>query len=209
MKIKYVCALVAICGVLLSSCGNTNIDVKTVETDHDAAVEGTSVQIPPKLSVQSRIASADVFASGYSWNYLSDTGEYTSVIADSAHPLDQSFEPAIYKILPTPLSSVDPTVAYLYFDVAPDFVKAVAWSDEERGNTSAQSIAVDVGCDKDGMLYINLFEGSYIYEITAQWDDNGSYGGSATYVFETLFVVPVIPESTDDNLCGYPPKPKS
>lgn len=104
----------------------------------------------------------------YSWQKNNGDGTVTATEADSAHPLD-------CKDL-LPLLETTEGTATLRFSWEPDAVSVRCWSDEHWADASAESEDVEVSGN-----VMTLKPGAYIYEITARWNTNNEYGGTASY----------------------------
>ena len=107
-------------------------------------------------------------------------------------------------ILPSYFSHLDPLGAYLVFNVTaddpasqvpPDDFTILCWEEDEWGKSGANGETVGIDL-VEGNFFFRLKEGDYVYEVTALWNDNGSYGGMATYVFGT--------KKSDLDWSGYP-----
>jgi hypothetical protein len=107
-------------------------------------------------------------------------------------------------ILPSYFSNLDPLGAYLVFNVTaddptsqvpPDDFTILCWEEDEWGKVGADGETVGIDL-VEGNFFFRLKEGDYVYEVTALWNDKGSYGGMATYVFAT--------KKSDLNWSGYP-----
>lgn len=126
---------------------------------------------PPALAVISDNTSIMALPGSYSWQKTEADGMTTSSQADSAHPLD-------CKDLLLQFETTEQT-AVLNFTEEPDrLLSARCWSDEYWGVLSADSEDVDM----DGNKMI-LKPGGYIYEVSAEWDADNGYGGTAQYSF--------------------------
>ncbi len=124
---------------------------------------------PPALTVVSDQTATGALLGTYSWRRKNADGTFTDIEADSAHPLD-------CKDLLLPLETMETTAA-LTFREEPDAILSVqCWSDENWADANASSEAVTVVGNT-----IELKPGGYIYQITAQWDTESGYGGTAHY----------------------------
>ena len=91
-------------------------------------------------------------------------------------------------LTPSHLSHIDPKAGYLRFDISPDEVSVRRWSALDWGKTDAEStdVPVSIANDSGAPLYVlQLEDGDFVYEVTAHWDFNGSFGGSCSYCFCT------------------------
>lgn len=126
---------------------------------------------PPALAVVSDNTSFSALRGSYSWQKAQADGTTTSSQADSAHPLD-------CKDLLLRFETAE-QAAVLNFTEEPDrLLSARCWSDEYWGVPNADSENVDMDGNK-----VMLKPGGYIYEVTAEWDADNGYGGSAQYSF--------------------------
>ena len=106
----------------------------------------------------------------YSWQTLNPDGTVIGTEADSAHPLD-------CKEQLSPPYEVSERDAELEFGEAPDEILNIkCWSDENWGNTEAEPENVEHKGNE-----ITLKPGGNIYEITAKWNADNGYGGTASY----------------------------
>lgn len=127
---------------------------------------------PPALSVISGGTSVSAFLGTYSWQKKDADGNSVSINAGSAHPLHCE------ELLSPPYETPEAT-AVLRFAEEPDAVVSVkCWSDEYWGEPAAcsEEAAFDRGA-------LTLKAGGYIYEITAVWNAENGYGGTASYFF--------------------------
>ena len=126
---------------------------------------------PPALAVVSDNTSVSALRGSYSWQKAGADGTITSTQADSAHPLD--CRDLLCRFETTEQAAV------LNFAEEPDRLLSVrCWSDEYWGVSSADSENVDMDGNK-----VMLKPGGYIYEVTAEWDADNGYGGTAQYSF--------------------------
>ncbi len=133
---------------------------------------GIILEEPPALSVISGGTSVSAFLGTYSWQKKDADGNSVSINAGSAHPLHCE------ELLSPPYETPEAT-AVLRFAEEPDAVVSVkCWSDEYWGEPAAcsEEAAFDGGA-------LALKAGAYIYEITAVWNAENGYGGTASYFF--------------------------
>ena len=123
---------------------------------------------PPEGELIHGSGSAALFRAGYGWMYAGEDGTMCGVIADSIHPLGcQDYLEPVY---------VSGEYGKLVFEEMPDSIEIRCWPDTAWDDTDA--VSEPVNCDK------NVFDykpGGFIYEITAEWDENEYYYGSANY----------------------------
>lgn len=125
---------------------------------------------PPALTVVSDETAFDALPGSYSWTTENPDGTCTGGEADCPHPLDCE------RLLSPPFETTEST-AVLQFKEEPDTISYVeCWSDAFWGKTDTAGEKVPV----DGNV-ITLKTGGYIYEITAKWNTENGYGGTASY----------------------------
>lgn len=125
---------------------------------------------PPTLSVVSDETAIGAVLGTYSWQKTNIDGTAESTIADSPHPLD-------CKDLLSPPFETTETTATLRFTEDPDTILSVqCWSDEHWGEPATNSEDVTI---VGNVLTLKL--GGYIYEVTAEWNTENGYGGTASY----------------------------
>lgn len=132
---------------------------------------------PPKLSLLFDGAEAEAFGGGYTWSHAVGDGTWSTVCADSLHPLQMEKH--------VQLISCGSNQVHLEFASVPDSVMVRCWPGNTWGNTNAASEQASI-CD--GIL--SLKGGDWVYEVTATWKNDGSsYYGTASYVF---YAVPAV-----------------
>ena len=125
---------------------------------------------PPTLSVVSDETAIGAVLGTYSWQKTNIDGTAESTIADSPHPLE-------CKDLLSPPFETTETTATLRFTEDPDTILSVqCWSDEHWGEPATNSEDVTI---VGNVLTLKL--GGYIYEVTAEWNTENGYGGTASY----------------------------
>lgn len=158
----------------------------------DGDASSTLWDTPPALTITWGDSSAAALSCGYSLTFTDENGEMTSVIADSAHPLQ-------CRDLMTPLSVPGTGItAQLQFELAPDVVEARCWTADHWDGQDEGSIPVDIAAAEtetaDGSwsvsYAVNLLPGEYIYEICARWGEESPCQGTAYYCFCTQLVEP-------------------
>ena len=127
---------------------------------------------PPALTVVSDETALTALLGTYSWQRKNADGTFTSVEADSAHPLD------CRELLSPPLETSEAAAALRFAEDPDKIVSAQCWSDSHWFGPAADGEEVAL----DGNT-IELKSGGYIYEVVAQWDADGGYGGTAHYCF--------------------------
>ena len=125
---------------------------------------------PPALGIISENTYYSAVQGSYSWQALNADGTVTGVEADSLHPLD-------CKDLLSPAFEAYKSKAGLEFHEKPDEISDIrCWSDENWGNTDAEAEKVDFTENE-----MTFKPGGNIYEITAKWNADNGYGGTAGY----------------------------
>lgn len=130
---------------------------------------------PPELKLVSDGNSQPASLSTYTWSYAVGDGMWRSVCVDCIHPLDCKEHVTGFE--------VSECTATLAFEEDPDLVSVWCWPDSQWGNNMAQSEEADI----DG-LELRLKPGGYIYEVAAQWDnDGGLHHGTVDYYFYVIY----------------------
>lgn len=136
----------------------------------NSGTANTILEEPPALSVVSDETALDAVSGTYSWQKTNVDGTAESTIADSPHPLE------CRDLLSPPFETTEAT-AVLRFTEEPDTILSVrCWSDEHWGEPAANSEDVTIVGN-----VLTLKPGGYIYEVTAEWDAENGYGGTASY----------------------------
>ena len=160
---------------------------KGYETAENIGTSGETpvLKEPPALTVAcGGNNNIEALKGTYSWRYPNGDGTETGINADCMHPLEAQ------KYMPS-CSNPDSSKAELIWTTAPDEVSVRCWSGECWGKPDSRSedIPVDIfetetqdGSNSRGFM-IELKGGNYIYEVIAEWDSSGKYGGKACYSF--------------------------
>ena len=109
------------------------------------------------------------------------------------HPLQaKEYMPSL-TLLPVTASSRSPLSAAMQWDTVPDKVSVRCWSeaywgqyDAESEEVSAKVLCVDSSDGCDPYFSVELKDGSYVYEIIAEWNSAETYHGKACYSFYTV-----------------------
>lgn len=166
------------------------VDIR--EGDVESFLQNDAVlQTAPALTVCCGDSATVALPGTRSWHYTDGDGMTTAVEADSMHPLQAQSDMNALLLEPSPYSHVDPLQAWLQFDVAPDTVSVRCWNSVHWDDPTAQAeeIPVAILCmDSDGIpcapvLSMQLKDGSYVYEVTAEWNRAEHYGGRVHYSF--------------------------
>lgn len=134
----------------------------------DQPKEGALTQ-PPELTLSTGRAQALLRSGSYGWEYPTKSGQRVAVVADSMHPLDAQLSPVLGDGQATLLWE-GPS--------APESVSVCCWPEEDLGNVSAES--TEVPWEGEGFL---LKEGGWIYEISAQWEEELGSGNASYCVY--------------------------
>ena len=129
----------------------------------DQPKEGALTQ-PPELTLSTGKTQALLRSGSYSWEYPTKSGQRVAVVADSIHPLDAQLSPVLGDEQGTLLWE-GPS--------APESVSICCWPEESLGNVSAES--TEVPWEGEGF---SLKEGGWIYEISAQWEEELGSGNA-------------------------------
>lgn len=167
---------------------------------------------PPALTVIYGKENVKALRGTTSWTYVNEDGTSTSVASDSLHPLQaKEYMPSL-NLFPSTLSSSEPLKATLKWDFVPDKVTARCWSEdcwEQVGDYNETSeeiplkrLIIDSDTETDPIISIEMKDGNYIYEITAEWNSYEKCSGKAYYSFYT-----VCPDY--EEACVLPPAPQS
>lgn len=133
--------------------------------------QAEKLETPPELTVRAGEAQIVTGTGSYSWTY--DVGDGTScgVEACGIHPLDGQ---GTWKVLPVTGVEVDLD----WGGYPPDEISVQCWSTDHWGDweAAAETVLMENGA-------FVLRSSGYVYEVSARWENNGSCGGSAYYVF--------------------------
>ncbi len=128
---------------------------------------------PPSLWIHGGSELEEATLSTYTWSHKQTDEMWSSVCADSSHPL------ALQHFLKKIPVSVDSNRIKLEFQEAPDSFIIRSWSDAYWDTFDAPETPV-----KNEDILIELNSGGYIYEVTAVWEDDGrDYFGTVHYCF--------------------------
>lgn len=126
---------------------------------------------PPTLAVISDNTSHEALRGTYSWLSRNPDGTDSSTEVDSLHPLE------CRNLMP--LLETGEDTAVLRFLVEPDEIISVrCWSDTYLSDASIVGEAVPVSGNQ-----ISLKPGACVYEVTAKWNTEDGWGGTAHYCF--------------------------
>lgn len=142
---------------------------------------------PPTLTVTNAVGETITAARyGYDWNYAAGFGKETSVIADSAHPLDESLRDDMPAFSMPVVSLLDAyTVTLDFGEFAPQSVSLRRWSEECWGDFEAESTPIAAERQEDGTYTATLIPIG-VFAVDAVWDEE-AYHGRATYCFRVCY----------------------
>ncbi|MBQ9839248.1 MAG: hypothetical protein IJO56_07150 [Oscillospiraceae bacterium] len=123
---------------------------------------------PPALQVICGQDSLQGLLGTYSWTYLEKDGTATVANASGAHPLDSKSMLTAY--------TTSAANGRLEFGDQPEHISVRCWSDDNFGQSAAPAETVTM----NGYT-AELKPGGYIYEIAAQWEDDGGDGYGLGY----------------------------
>ena len=136
---------------------------------------------PPGLTLVWESGALAAAPGGYHWRYENGDGTQTDIEADSLHPLDEAFEKPMISAAEQP--PADTYQLSFADEVLPDQVTIRAWNVSDLNefalwDTPQQDVPVE------DLHFTPLTDGCYVYEVTASWDGDLGFGGTATYAFQ-------------------------
>jgi len=140
---------------------------------------------PPVLTVEYSEGSIEALRGTYSWSYSNGDGTMTGVEADSIHPLEAK------EYMPH-FAASKPLEVKFHWDFAPDKISIRCWDENAWGQPASEGeeyemltlmLDSDPGISPSSIMEIK--DGNYIFEITAEWSSSDNYSGTATYSFYT------------------------
>ena len=176
---------------------------------------------PPECTLLMPDYETQLTLAGYNWNYRLEDDRWVATIADQAsRPLSKDYLIPVYiekESAETVYAPVPGTDAYaptnslgyllnLSWETAPSSVTYTCWPDTvwEKSRTVEQQVI----SLRDHAFY--AWQGGYIYEITATWNDTGVgyYGTANYYVYITdedthLHMTALTPQTVADPVTGY------
>ncbi len=144
---------------------------------------------PPALNVLCNDASVEALRGTYSWSYDNRDGTSSMIESDSMSPLKHKDHMTPLSLTSGNDSEIAPFTAYLQWDISPDKVSVCCWSEEYWGEYYAEGEDIPVTDIEEGHgtgFSVDLKDGNYIYEVTAEWNKSEKYGGIAHYGFYTV-----------------------
>lgn len=146
---------------------------------------------PPKGVLITPDGETELRTGGYGWHCMLKNGREEATIADQvSRPLPaESFTPVVIsrdyvQTLYAPVPAADAVGYSGYFvkldwEEDPDSLSYTCWPDSVWQEDGVQEQGVNFSLEKQTFF---AWEGGYVYEIVATWEDNGrGYHGSANY----------------------------
>lgn len=159
---KIFCLLLASLTLLLAGCGVSDKEV---------------VDSIPTVIIVSGNTPSQIPVHNYSWTITNRWGSSSSVIADTAHPLEAQED----------LTAVTLTAGgemSLYFSKLPDSVTVTYWSAQETDYENGTQVSTTFLNDAFHFTAPEA-QGQLVYSITALWSSYDDVSGSVTYAFRT------------------------
>lgn len=179
--------MVLVCLLSVAGCtqGKPAPEEPTPEATPSAAVDiQTTLDKPPKMTVVPFSGAEEVVAmnGSYSWSHLQEDGLTQNVIACGEGMPERLRDMMSPMSLP---AAGEPMTAALRFGDAPDSVSVRSWAfnDPQVPGVDWDQVEVHELDGNLGEFQIELKDGGYIYEVTAEWNEGGTYWGSAVYHF--------------------------
>ena len=156
--------------------------------------ETVTLKEPPALTVvYGENISIEALRGTSSWMYQNEDGTWTGIEADSIHPLDAKEYMPCLELLPVMTSSRSHLKVRMQWDTIPDKVTVRCWSEACWGQYDAKSeeltvrtLMVDSDIETAPIISVELKDGSYVYEVIAEWNRAETYHGKACYSFYTV-----------------------
>ena len=186
----FVFALTCVLGLAACSAQEKQEETKydLIPKSNAASQESVILKEPPALTVVYGEESTEALRGTSSWTYQNEDGTWTGIEADSMHPLQAKEYMPNLTLLPAITS-----FAGMQWDTVPDKVSVRCWSeaywgqyDAESEEVSAKVLCVDSSDGCDPYFSVELKDGSYVYEIIAEWNSAETYHGKACYSFYTV-----------------------
>lgn len=159
-----------------------------------ASLETAALKEPPALTVvYGENNSVEALRGTASWMYQNEDGTWTGIEADSMHPLDAKEYMPCLELLPVMTSSRSHLKVRMQWDTIPDKVTVRCWNESYWGQYDAESeevpaklLCIDSSDGCDAYFSVELKDGSYVYEVIAEWNSAETYHGKACYSFYTV-----------------------
>ena len=150
---------------------------------------------PPALTLIYGKENINALRGTTSWTYVNDDGTSTGIESDSLHPLQAKEIMSLLNLFPSTLSSSEPLKATLKWDFVPDEVTVRCWGEDCWGQTGdynetseeipVKRLMIDSDTKTVPIISVELKNGNYIYEITAEWNSYEKFSGKISYSFYT------------------------
>lgn len=158
------------------------------------AQETVTLKEPPALTVvYGENNSVEALRGTASWTYENEDGTWTGIAADSMHPLEAKEYMPCLELLPVMTSSRSHLKVRMQWDTIPDKVTVRCWNESYWGQYDAESeevpaklLCIDSSDGCDAYFSVELKDGSYVYEVIAEWNSAETYHGKACYSFYTV-----------------------
>lgn len=175
--------LVCLCSAVGCSQGKPAPERPTPEAAPSAPLDvKTALTEPPELMVALISQKEEIKAakSTYSWTYRKDEETFGSINACGEGMPERLRDMLSSMSLP---AAGDPLTAALNFGDAPDSVSVRGWNVNGQGpEHDWEPVEVHSSADE---FQIELKDGNYLYEVTAEWNEDGLHWGRAWYHFQT------------------------
>lgn len=191
----FVFALVLVLGLAACSAQEEEAQESIQFSENNSMSQETVIlKEPPALTVvygeESRMES---LRGTSSWMYENEDGTWTGIAADSMHPLEAKEYMPCLELLPVAASSRSHLKVRMQWDTIPDNVTVRCWSEAHWGQYDAESeelsvrtLMVDSNMETAPIISVELKDGSYVYEVIAEWNSAETYHGKACYSFYTV-----------------------
>ena len=189
--------LAFVCVLLLAGCSTQEEEAREqirLPESSAAPQETVTLKEPPALTVvYGENNSIEALRGTSSWMYANEDGTWTGIEADSMHPLNAKEYMPCLELLPVATSSRSPLKVRMQWDPIPDEVMVRCWSEAYWGQYDAESeeltvrtLMVDSNMETAPIISVELKDGSYVYEVIAEWNSAETYHGKACYSFYTV-----------------------
>lgn len=159
---KILCLLLASLTLLLAGCGISDQEV---------------MDSIPTLVIQAKSDIKKLPTFGYDWTVTGRWGNGTSVIADTAHPLEAQ------ENLTTVTLSAGEEVS-LHFSKLPDSVTVTYWSADETDRENSTQVETTF-LDSSFHFTVPEFTGQMVILISGTWSSYDDVSGTVNYAFRT------------------------
>ena len=130
-----------------------------------------TLEAPPALTVTVGEEKAEAKKGSMDWNSVTEGNSDSLTSANSAQGAEGNI----------PRLPLDGLTAELYWEVTPDKVFVRCWNETD---TESEFVAVKTGNEAGDAYLLQLQDGSYNYEVLAQWENAQTYNGECYYRFD-------------------------